>query len=138
MRFFGLNIYDATLWVDAGFRAASFARHGLVLELAYLRALQRDLIAKRSLTEMRRVGEFSEQQAQAWQAAMQASFVDVAAGDRITGLHDPAFGARFWFNTQPRPPIADPEFSRLFFGIWLSSATSEPALRLALLARATP
>ena len=138
LRFFGLNIYDATLWVDKGFSAARFAESGLVLELAYLRALKGDLIAERSITEMRRVGDVSEPQAQRWQAAMQTSFADVTAGDRITGLHDPAFGARFWFNAQPRAPIADPAFSRLFFGIWLSSATSEPALRQALLARAAP
>lgn len=30
--------------------------------------------------------------------------------------------------------VADPEFARLFFGIWLSPNTSEPALRQALLA----
>ena len=30
---------------------------------------------------------------------------------------------------------ADAEFDRLFFGIWLSDATSEPALRQALLAQ---
>jgi hypothetical protein len=31
--------------------------------------------------------------------------------------------------------VADPEFSRLFFGIWLSQATSEPEMRRALLPR---
>ena len=30
--------------------------------------------------------------------------------------------------------VADPEFARLFFGIWLSPNTSEPSLRQALLA----
>jgi Chalcone isomerase-like len=47
-------------------------------------------------------------------------------------------GARFWVNGVARAPINDPEFSRLFFGIWLSSATSEPKLRAALLANAPP
>ena len=32
--------------------------------------------------------------------------------------------------------IADAEFSRLFFGIWLAESTSEPSLRTALLAKA--
>jgi hypothetical protein len=57
-------------------------------------------------------------------------------GDRITGLHQPGLGARFWFNGQLRGAVADPEFSRLFFGIWLAETTSEPTLRSALLAGA--
>jgi hypothetical protein len=32
--------------------------------------------------------------------------------------------------------VPDPEFSRLFFGIWLAETTSEPRLRNALLAGA--
>ena len=34
--------------------------------------------------------------------------------------------------------IRDVEFARLFFGIWLLPDTSEPRLRQALLAQATP
>jgi hypothetical protein len=138
MRFFGLNVYDASLWVAPGFRAADYAQHALALELSYLRSLKGSAIAERSLTEMRRAGDFSDAQAQQWLAAMQATFPDVKDGDRILGLHRPGQGARFWFNAQERAPIADADFSRLFFGIWLSSATSEPQLRQALLARAAP
>jgi len=32
-----------------------------------------------------------------------------------------------------RRDIADPEFARLFMGIWLSDRTSEPKMRQALL-----
>jgi hypothetical protein len=34
--------------------------------------------------------------------------------------------------------VRDPDFSRLFFGIWLGEFTSEPSLRVALLAGAAP
>jgi hypothetical protein len=51
-------------------------------------------------------------------------------------LHSPGEGARFWFNGQSRPAIRDAEFSRMFFGIWLSDATSEPQIRAQLLAAA--
>jgi hypothetical protein len=40
----------------------------------------------------------------------------------------------FLLNGQPAGEIRDPEFARLFFGIWLSPRTSEPAMRRALLA----
>lgn len=136
LRFFGFAVYDATLWVTPGFRAGSYAQHAHALDLAYLRALGGRDIAQRSLTEMQRLGPIAPEQAQSWLAAMTAAFPDVKAGDRLTGLHTPGVGARFWFNGQPRPAVPDPEFSRRFFGIWLADTTSEPALRGQLLAGA--
>ena len=136
MRFFGFDVYDSALWVAPGFKAANYAQSALILELTYLRSLGGRAIAQRSISEMRRVDTFAPEQEQRWLANMQQSFADVQAGDRITGLHQPATGARFWFNGQARAAINDVEFSRLFFGIWLSPATSAPALRTALLANA--
>lgn len=138
LRFFGLDIYDAKLWVGPGFRAASYAQHALGLELTYLRSLSGRAIAERSIKEMRRAGTLATEVEQRWLAAMTEAFADVQSGDRLTGLHLPAVGAKFWFNGQPRATIRDPEFSRLFFGIWLSDATSEPRLRAELLARTAP
>jgi hypothetical protein len=135
LRFFGLNVYDARLWVSPGFRAATYAQHSLALELTYLRSLSGKAIAERSLKEMRRAGALAPATEQTWLNAMQEAFPDVKEGDRITGLHNPATGAKFWFNGQPRTTIRDAEFSRLFFGIWLSEATSEPRMRTELLAR---
>ncbi len=134
MRFFGLAIYDIQLWVAPGFQASNYAQHPLALELTYQRTLRGASIAERSLDEMRRAGPLTPDTGQRWLAAMQSAFPDVAEGDRLTGLHTPGVGARFWFNGQPRPGVADPEFSRRFFGIWLAPSTSEPALREALLA----
>ena len=136
LRFFGFDVYDSALWVAPGFKAANYAQSALILELTYLRSLGGQAIAKRSISEMRRSGPISAEQEQRWLAAMQQSFPDVKSGDRITGVHNPVSGARFWFNGMARAPINDAEFSRLFFGIWLSTATSEPALRTALLANA--
>ena len=93
-------------------------------------------IARRSLDEMRRQGPVSDAQAQAWLAAMRAAFPDVKKGDRITGVHEPGVGARFFHNGEARPPVRDPVFAQRFFAIWLDARTSEPALREALLAPA--
>ena len=138
MRFFGFNIYDATLWITPGFRASRYEQTPLALELNYLRGLSGHAIAERSLKEMRRSADITPAQAQRWLADMQVAFPDVNAGDRLTGLHRPGVGARFWLNGQPRADLHDAEFSRLFFGIWLAPATSEPQLRSELLARAAP
>ena len=63
-------------------------------------------------------------------------FPDVAEGDRISGVHKPGQAARFHVNGRYAGELADGEFARLFFGVWLSPQTSEPALRDALLGRA--
>ena len=136
MRFFTFDVYDASLWVAPGFRASRYAQSTLVLELSYLRSLKGQSIAERSLDEMRRAATISPTQEKNWLATMQTAFPDVQAGDRITGVHQPQFGAQFWFNGQLRASVPDAEFSRLFFGIWLAETTSEPRLRSALLAGA--
>jgi hypothetical protein len=133
LRFLGLDIYEARLWTPAGFVASAYARSPFALELNYARSLSGRFIAERSLKEMRRQGSISAEREQAWLEAMVQTFPDVKAGDRITGLHTPGVGARFWFNGQSRPAVPDSEFSRTFFGIWLSDATSEPQMRSQLL-----
>lgn len=130
----GLDIYDASLWVAPGFRADAWAQGRFALELHYLRGFDGDDIARRSLDEMRRQGPVSEAQAQAWLVAMRAAFPDVKRGDRLTGVNEPGVGARFFHNGEPRPAVADPVFAQRFFAIWLDARTSEPALREALLA----
>jgi Chalcone isomerase-like len=138
MSFWGFDVYRASLWVAPGFRAAAYAEHGFALELSYLRNFSGADIAKRSLTEMARQTPLHADQAQRWGDQMRALFPDVKAGERLTGIHRPGQGARFLLNGQPLGEIADPEFARLFFGIWLSTQTSEPNLRLALLQQLTP
>lgn len=138
MRFWGFDVYDATLFISPDFRSSTYELHPLVLELTYLRSLSGKAIAERSLQEMRRAATVEPEQAQRWLAAMQEAFPDVRAGDRLTGLHRPGQGAQFWLNGQVRANIADPVFSRSFFGIWLASNTSEPALRASLLEQAAP
>jgi hypothetical protein len=138
MRFLGMGIYDAKLWTAPGFKAERYAEFALAIELSYLRTLSGSAIAKRSLDEMRRAGPIDAAKEKRWLAAMQEAFPDVKSGDRITGLHTPGVGARFWYNGQLRASIADPEFSRLFFGIWLATSTSQPRLRTELLQRLAP
>lgn len=131
--YWGFDIYQASLWVAPGFDAGALAQQRYGLELHYLRAFQGRDIAQRSIAEMRRIGSFSEAQAQRWLQAMEAAFPDVAAGDRLLGVHLPGRGAQFYAQGRPTAEVADPAFAQLFFGIWLSQQTAAPQLRLALL-----
>lgn len=138
LRVFGFQVYDARLWAGPEFKAASFASHPLALELSYLRAFEGQAVAERSISEMRRAAPLGDELADKWMSALRGVLPDVKSGDRIMGVHRPGVGASFWMNGKPLGEIRDAEFARRFFGIWLSPATSEPALRNALLAGAGP
>jgi hypothetical protein len=132
MRFLGMRIYDARLWSPVAVTGDG-ASQPLALELIYARSIQSDLIVSSSLREMQRVGPFSDEQSSRWARAMAPLFPNIQAGDRITGVQRPGQSARFFFNGVLRGEVIDPEFTRLFFGIWLSPRTSDPQLRQQLL-----
>lgn len=135
LRFLGLKVYDARLWAPAppADPLADPLKVPLALELQYARALVGRLIAERSLTEMKRQGPIDDATGERWLQAMSALFPDVAAGDRITGVHRPGEAARYFHNGRRLGEVRDAEFARRFFGIWLAPQTSEPGLRKALL-----
>jgi hypothetical protein len=133
LRFFGLEVYDARLWVGDRFAAPRFEDHAFALELQYARTLQGAAIAQRSIVEMRRAGNVADSQAKAWEEVLASVFPNVVSGDRLTGVHQPAAATRFFHNSRPIASVADPAFGRAFFGIWLAETTSEPALRRQLI-----
>ena len=134
VRFLGLRIYDASLWTVAG-QPATVASWSLPLamDIRYLRSLQGQQIAERSLQEMKRQGDIDEPTAQRWLQAMQGLFPDVKEGSRITGVNLPQVGVRFYVDGGDRGAVNEPEFARRFFGIWLSPQSSDLKLRAALL-----
>jgi hypothetical protein len=134
LRYLGFEVYRARLWAPPGFDADQYSAQPLALELTYQRSFTAEAIAKRSIDEMRRVGRFTPEQAARWQQALQATLPNVAPGDRLLGIHQPGVGATFQMGGRVLGEVADAEFSRLFFGIWLSPQTSEPGLRQALIA----
>lgn len=136
LRVFGLRIYDARLWVGSGFNAADFAARPLALQLTYHRAFSGAAIAQRSMDEIERQGALAPAQAQRWRQALAALLPDVQPGECLTGLYLPGRGLRLWRGTQVLGAIDDAALAQRFFAIWLSSSTSEPGLRSALLAGA--
>jgi Chalcone isomerase-like len=135
MRFLGFHVYDARLWAEPDFQPQQFARSALALELTYARPFSAADIASRSLQEMKRVGEFDAAQGDRWLSNLQSALPDVKVGDALLGMHRPGKGAEFRRAGVVTGQVADAEFSRLFFGIWLSARTSAPELRQALLAK---
>ena len=136
LTFWGFEVYDASLWALPGFEPDKLFAEAFALELAYLRDFSSADIAERSIAEMRRSAAIGNALAKTWTAELQRVLPEIKKGDRVTGLYRPGLGAQFIVNGKVAGDIGDPEFARLFFGIWLSPNTSEPALRTALLAGA--
>lgn len=135
LRWFGLRIYDARLWVGPrGLDPERIGDDAFALEIRYARSLSGAAIAERSAAEIARLGlAATEGQRIGWLERMAAIFPDVRDGDRIAGIFDPRTGTRFFLNEQPIGSVADPAFARAFFGIWLDARTAAPQLREALL-----
>ncbi len=133
LRFVGLHVYDIRLWTAQRPVGAADWSVPLALEIEYARTLQGRLVAERSLEEMRRQATLAPDQAERWLAEMTRLFPDVREGDRLTGIKQPERGARFFHNGRLRGALDDPQFARLFFGIWLAPQTSQPRLREQLL-----
>jgi hypothetical protein len=127
-RRFGFLVYEATLWAGDDPQ-----RPPLALRLDYKRTLAGAAIAEASVKEMRGLG-VDEASLKRWGELMTRIFPNVKEGDFIVGEYVPGV-ARFHFNGRLLGEVADADFARWFFGIWLDAKTSAPELRAALLRR---
>ena len=136
LRFFGFKAYDANLWNSgpAAVGANPFAAKGLyALEIVYNTGIKAEEIVNVSLVEMARLRKLTEAQVKSWTAELQRTFPSVVSGDRLTGLHVPKVGTRFFFNSRLISEINDPAFGDAFFAIWLDEGTKRADLRKQLL-----
>ncbi len=129
LRWLGLHIYDAALWVNG--RKWNPERE-FALDIVYARALSGERLAGTSIDEMRRLGFGDEASLARWSEQLARVFPDVRKGDRITGVNRPGVGAEFYHQGRLTGRIDDPEFARAFFAIWLDERTREPRLRQSL------
>ena len=129
LRRFGFLVYEAQLWAAAN--TTNPADPPIALQLTYKREIAGLKIVDASIDQMRALGANDHQLAD-WSVAMRRIFPDVKPGDQLTGIYRTG-SATFLYNNRPIGEIRDPEFARLFFGIWFDPRTSEPKLRSHLL-----
>jgi hypothetical protein len=141
LRILGFSIYSAQFWSSPQAVEESLGMNApFALELTYRRAISREDLVAASLREIRRLASVSPDpaQLQRWEREMHRAFVDVRAGDRITGVFLPGEGAHFYAGTSLTHVVRDEAFARTFFAIWLDPRTRNPALRAQLLGAAQP
>ena len=132
LRFLGIHVYDSSLWAPGPF---GFDKP-FALDIRYALNIKGRALSERSIQEMKGIGFTDPEKLKRWEAAMDRVFPDIKPGDRLVGIHVPGKEARFYSNDRLLGAVADAEFARAFFGIWLDEKTSEPKLRAKLLGQA--
>jgi len=124
------NVYDATLYTPQG----QYKEDGpFALKLDYLINLKGDDIAVRSIKEIRAQGFDDETKLLKWEENMKNIFPDIESGESIIGIRDDNKNTVFYKNDTKIGQINDPDFTKVFFDIWLSPQTSQPSMRQQLL-----
>jgi hypothetical protein len=130
LRWLGLHIYDASLWING---ARWNDEQEFALDIRYARDIKANRLIQTSLDEMRRLGFGDGPRQKDWAEQMVRVFPDVRKGEHLTGVNRPGAGAEFYHQGRIVGTIADPEFARAFFSIWLDARTREPGLRKSLI-----
>lgn len=131
-RWLGLHIYDAALWFRGG---APDPGSEFALDIRYARNIPAQRLVATTSEEMRRLGFADDGRHTVWLNAMSRVFPDIAKGDRLTGVNIPHRGVEFYYNGRFVGEIADVQFARAFFSIWLDPRTRAPRLRESLIGR---
>ena len=124
----GIEVYDARLWAQPGFKADSLTTQPFALELAYLRDFAGKDIAERSLKEMRRLAAISDEQAKNWINEMLRVIPDVKKGDRLMGIHRPGMGVQLLVNGKSSGDIRDADLTNAVLSGNVGSQRDPPAL----------
>jgi hypothetical protein len=132
MRWLGMTLYEASLWVSGASYSES---QPFALMLRYTRNISGSRLTSTTISEMMRMGWRNEAQLELWKRQLAHVFPDVKAGETIVGINLPGQGARFFYQGKAIGEIADADFARAFFAIWLDVETRAPELRKALIGR---
>ena len=119
------DVYDISLYAPEG---RFDPKTPYALHLEYLRNIRGDMIAEKSVDEMRKQG-VSEVKLAAWFVQMKEIFPDVDRGTELIGVFNPDGPTEFYNGSELIGQVVDPEFGPAFSAIWLGEQSSRPSLR---------
>ena len=123
-------VYNSRLFSADGNYVAG--QRPLRLDIEYLRKIDAADLVSRTADEWRHQNVTHERKPE-WLAQLAKLWPDVAEGDVLSLVVDERDVSTFYRNGERLGTLEDPDFGQHFLDIWLSPATSRPALRLALL-----
>jgi len=120
------KVYDAKLYAKDGIWIQN---QPFALSLKYLRDLEGQDIAKRSIEEMRKQGFDDEEAMTRWYDMLLKLIPDVTDTSTIIGIQDEDQTTILYHNDDLLGEVPEPLFTEWFFNIWLGEKTSEPKIR---------
>ena len=137
IRYAGIvHVYDAALYAPLQNTTKNIldAATPKRLEILYHRPIEAKLMVEAAQRMLER--QHGTHTLERWQPSidrLHAAYRDVAAGDRFALAMSPERGLWLEYNGRELVSIEDPEFGRLYFGIWLGDQPLSAGLRDALL-----
>ena len=113
LRFFGLKIYQATLYSEH--KSGEIFNSKFFLQIKYFRGFKGKAIAKISFKEMHRLNLIAKDKESVWLAWMEENFPDIKKNDVLTGLYKPEEGIALYHNENVVATLNDKDFARSFF-----------------------
>jgi hypothetical protein len=127
---FFLHVYDAQFWSDSG----DTTKAPYALSIVYAMGFSPQELADRTFEEMKQVSTLPVETLQKYAEMLRKIYPEVKNGDRITAVQKDAVTTLFYYNGQAVGKVKDAGFASAFFGIWLSSKSSEPEMQRKLTA----
>lgn len=135
MRWFGLLIYEASLWTTSGLFQSIEKSLPIALTLQYDKNISSEALAQRTLEEWEHLGKFNRKTRILWKQRLEQIWPSVKPGDKITTLVSEDNRTTFFHNNTLISELDDPQFGKAFLSIWLDPNTSEPDLRMELIGK---
>jgi hypothetical protein len=132
LTWFGLRIYQATLWAaEQPFTPSK----PFALQLDYYRNISRERLVNASIREIKRLAKhpIAANTIADWESRLQEVLIDVQTGDQLIGVYLPEYGMRLYQRERLLGSISDMALAQAFFDIWLNPDTEDNKLRQQLL-----
>ncbi len=131
-----IRVYDAALYAPSRSSRADILDTAVPkrLEIVYHRSIEAELLAEAAQHTLER--QHGTDVLDRWRYDIQrlhAAYRDVSDGDRFALAVVPGQGVTLEFNGREVARIDEPEFGRIYFGIWLGDEPLSASLRDALL-----
>lgn len=124
------SVYDSRLYsLDGQYQEG---QRPLRLEIQYLLDVDADDLVSRTMEEWQHQ-QLQHPRQQQWALQLASLWPDIREGDILAVELDEEGGNTFYRNGQILGGVDDAAFGAQFLAIWLSPATSQPELRLALI-----
>jgi len=132
LKFFGLKVYDISLWSEDALKTFSYDKI-FAIQIKYKMDFSREDLVKRSLSEIKSLHKINFGEEISYGEQLTAILNSVKKGDEKIAIFVPSKGVLMFHNNELTGKISDLKLARLFVDIWLDENGSYPKITKKLL-----